>query len=59
MGKKSGKPKAERQADNDRHRALKKAQDSYRSRDRDEDATARQLNAARAENERHVSWWRR
>ncbi len=53
------KPKAERQADNDRHKALKRAQDNYLPRDRNEDATARQLNAARAENEQHVSWWRR
>lgn len=55
----SSKPGAEQKADNIRHQSLKKAQGNYRNRNRNEDATFRQLNAARAESERHVSWWRR
>ena len=55
----SSKPAAERKADNVRHGSLKKAQGNYRNKSGKEDATYRQLNAARAENEKHVSWWRR
>ena len=55
----SDKPKAERRADIDRHKAIKRAQDNYQSRDRNEDATARQLNEARIEAEKDVPWWRR
>ena len=59
MGLFSSKPKAERQADNNRHAAIKKAQGNYRNRDRKADATYYQLNEARAESEKHVPWWRR
>ncbi len=55
----SSKPGAERKADNVRHKSLKKAQGNYRNKSREEDATYRQLNAARAESERDVPWWRR
>lgn len=53
------KPADEQKADNDRHAAIKKAQNNYRSRDGNEDATARLLNDARIEAEKNVSWWRR
>ncbi len=56
---KDDRPKEEKKADIDRHKATKKAQNNYQPKDRNESPTTRQMNAARAEAEKDVSWWRR
>jgi hypothetical protein len=53
------RPKEEKLADIDRHKATKKAQENYRPKDREESPTTRQLNDARIEAEQYVSRWRR
>ena len=53
------KPKEEKKADIDRHKATRRAQNNYRPKDRNESPTTRQLNEARIEAEKDVSWWRR
>ena len=55
----SGKSREEQKADNNRHRALKKAANNTARKYRDETWVHGQLNDAIIENEKHVSWWLR
>jgi len=55
----SGKTRDEQRADNNRHRALKKAGEAAARKHPDKHVVHDQINEAIIENEKHVSWWLR
>lgn len=59
MGRQDDRTKAEKQADINRHKALKRAAEATARRHRDETYVHKQLNDAIIENEKNVPWWRR
>ena len=61
MAKWGDKPKSEQKADLNRYKASKKALNNHarKSREREETATYRQLNAAVIDAEKEIPWWAR
>jgi hypothetical protein len=53
------KPREERRADIERHKALKKAAENTARKHRDETWVHKHLNDAIIEAEREIPWWRR